>query len=204
MQVVTIMTCRQAQQCYSAQRLYGQCLACTMYPECPSLHTMTSWSACAQLQAEYCSLMLSAQLADEAKPHQQALAPSNALPHAVHQFEPSDPPPYLQEACAAFAESIAELAPAELLHMGMDSAGSRSLEAFLGSEVSAKAKMRVIRKLAGSYARLGSSPGGSHVAQACYRTAVSSALKCNFTKIPSCVGSCMLQRFKSLVHAALL
>ena len=73
----------------------------------------------------------------------------------------------------AFAESIAELASAELLHMGMDPAGSRSLEAFLGSAVSAKAKKRVIRKLAGSYARLGSSPGGSHAAQACYRTAVS-------------------------------
>ena len=78
-----------------------------------------------------------------------------------------------QEACAAFAESIAELAPAQLLHMGMDTAGSRSLEAFLGSAASAKLKKRVIRKLAGSYAKLGSSPGGSHVAQACYRTAVS-------------------------------
>ena len=81
-----------------------------------------------------------------------------------------------QEASAAFAESIAGLAPAELLHMGMDSAGSRSLEAFLDSGVSAKAKKRVIRKLASSYARLGNSPGGSHVAQACYRTAVSTAL----------------------------
>lgn len=57
--------------------------------------------------------------------------------------------------------------------MGMDPAGSRTLEAFLGSAVSAKAKKRVIRKLAGSYAKLGSSPGGSHVAQACYRTTVS-------------------------------
>lgn len=82
----------------------------------------------------------------------------------------------MQDACAAFAESIAELAPTQLLHMGMDSAGSRSLEAFLSSVVSAKAKKRVIRKLAGSYAKLGSSPGGSHVAQACYRTAVSIAV----------------------------
>ena len=82
----------------------------------------------------------------------------------------------MQEACAAFADSIAELVPAELLHMGMDSAGSRSLEAFLGSAVSTKVKKQIIRKLAGSYAKLGSSPGGSHVAQACYRTAVSSAL----------------------------
>ena len=82
----------------------------------------------------------------------------------------------MQEAFAAFGESVAELAPAELLHMGMDSAGSRSLEAFLGSALSAKAKKRAIRKLAGSYAKLGSTPGGSHVAQACYRTAVSSAV----------------------------
>ena len=57
--------------------------------------------------------------------------------------------------------------------MGMDTSGSRSLEAFLGSAASAKVKKRVVRKLAGSYAKLGSSPGGSHVAQACYRTAVS-------------------------------
>lgn len=57
--------------------------------------------------------------------------------------------------------------------MGMDSAGSRSLEAFLGSAASAKVKKRVVRKLAGSYAKLGSTPGGSHVAQTCYRTAVS-------------------------------
>ena len=80
---------------------------------------------------------------------------------------------HLQDASAAFAESIADLAPAELLHMGMDTSGSRSLEAFLGSAASAKVKKRVVRKLAGSYAKLGSSPGGSHVAQACYRTAVS-------------------------------
>ena len=75
---------------------------------------------------------------------------------------------HLQDASAAFAESIADLAPAELLHMGMDTSGSRSLEAFLGSAASAKVKKRVV-----SYAKLGSSPGGSHVAQACYRTAVS-------------------------------
>ena len=39
---------------------------------------------------------------------------------------------HLQDASAAFAESVADLAPAELLHMGMDTSGSRSLEAFLG------------------------------------------------------------------------
>ena len=80
---------------------------------------------------------------------------------------------HLQDASTAFSESIADLAPPELLHMGMDTLGSRSLEAFLGSAAPAKLKKRVVRKLAGSYAKLGSSPGGSHVAQACYRTAVS-------------------------------
>ena len=69
--------------------------------------------------------------------------------------------------------------------MGMDTSGSRSLEAFLGSAASAKLKKRVVRKLAGSYAKLGSSPGGSHVAQACYRTAVS--LFASMAFAPSCL-----------------
>ena len=68
--------------------------------------------------------------------------------------------------------------------MGMDTSGSRSLEAFLGSPASAKLKKRAARKLAGSYAKLGSTPGGSHVAQACYRTAVS--LSTSITSESSC------------------
>ncbi|CAL8466393.1 g5929 [Coccomyxa elongata] len=74
-----------------------------------------------------------------------------------------------KEASTDFAESVADLAPAQLVHVGGDGGGSRALEAFLDGDASAKLKKHVIRKLAGSYAKLAGSPGGSHVVQTCFR-----------------------------------
>ncbi|BDA51236.1 Nucleolar protein 9 [Coccomyxa sp. Obi] len=74
-----------------------------------------------------------------------------------------------KEVSTDFAESVADMSPAQLVHMGGDGGGSRALEAFLDGDASAKLKKRVIRKLTGSHAKLAGSPGGSHVVQTCFR-----------------------------------
>ena len=78
-----------------------------------------------------------------------------------------------QEAGGNFAEALAALPEAELLHAGGDAAGSHALEAFLtGPAAGAKLKKRLLRQLRGGYGRLAATPGGSHVVQAAYRTGV--------------------------------
>lgn len=79
---------------------------------------------------------------------------------------------FCQEASSDFAEALADLAVGQLVHVGGDSGGSRALEAFLDGAASAKLKKKVIRKLAGSFAKLAGTPGGSHVVQTCYRVGV--------------------------------
>ncbi|BDA51149.1 Nucleolar protein 9 [Coccomyxa sp. Obi] len=74
-----------------------------------------------------------------------------------------------KDASTDFAKKVADMSPAQLVHMGGDDGGRHALEAFLDGDLSDKLKKRVIRKLAGSYAKLGGSRGGSHLVQTCFR-----------------------------------
>lgn len=70
------------------------------------------------------------------------------------------------------AESLAALPAAALLRAGADASGSRALEAFFAGAAPAKAKRRVLKRLLGGIGALAAEPGGSHVVQAAYASAV--------------------------------
>ena len=78
-----------------------------------------------------------------------------------------------QAASSIFATSLASLSGSQLAAVGKDAGGSRALEAYFASQAPAKAKRRALRQLAGSWAALGASPGGSYVVQAAYVCSVS-------------------------------
>lgn len=73
-----------------------------------------------------------------------------------------------QEACQPFATSLQDLPAAALLRVGLDSAGSRVLEACIRGGAAVKTKKKLLRKLTGLWGQLALQPGGSHVVQACF------------------------------------
>ena len=71
-----------------------------------------------------------------------------------------------------FVESVASMTPAETVRAACDAGGSRALEAFLGSPAHRpRDKKDMVQALSGDWARLATSPCGSHVLEAAYGAA---------------------------------
>jgi Pumilio-family RNA binding repeat len=71
-----------------------------------------------------------------------------------------------------FIASVSNLTTSELVRVACDSAGSYVLEAFIACEGTVKHKRKFIKKMAGQFGHLATSPGGCHVVEKCFNAAV--------------------------------
>lgn len=79
---------------------------------------------------------------------------------------------YPSEFIQPFIASMTSMEPVHVLEVAKDAAGARVLEAFLGSDVSAKQKRKVVVKLKGHFGDLSVNPSGSFTVEKCFAASV--------------------------------
>ena len=79
----------------------------------------------------------------------------------------------LQEGSAEFIDSFLDLPAQQMARVAADPGGSRVMEAVLqSSSVNAKAKKKLLKKLAGYYGIIARTPAGNFLVEKCYSFAV--------------------------------